>query len=240
MGLLSGFLSLANDVNKTRKDESDETKEGVISGLVNEVTLTTGDGELSALAKKWNEKWEKSEARVELERKQKENEKYWKGDHHTAAQKQSGKRELVDNLVFESVETALPFYTKQNAEPTVASDGSPEGDALARKVGDRLRDLGDTLRLRLKVKKAARHWALFYLGCIKLGWSMERNEIAVQVKRPQQLILDPDAITDECEYDGEYIGEYRQESAKELIARFPEKAEFINHKVDKKLGTKHR
>lgn len=207
---------------------------------LNELSLEVDDKELVSLAKKWKGRWESSEKKVELEKKQTENEKYWKGDHHTNAQKQTGKRDPVDNLVFEALETFLPVATRQNPEPVIGADDTPEGELVGRKVEKRLIDIADTVRLKLKIKKAARHWALFYLGCIKLGWSMQKNEIAVQVIRPQQLILDPDAITDECEYDGEYVGEYKTDTATDLITRFPEKETDIKDKVENKLGTKLR
>jgi hypothetical protein len=101
-------------------------------------------------------------------------------------------------------------------------------------------DIADTLRLKLKIKKSARHWALYYLGCIKLGWSMKKNEMAVRVVRPQNLILDPDAITDECEYEGEYLGEYQTDTASNLIQRFPQHEKDIKDKAKEKLGTKVR
>jgi len=237
MGLLDGFLSLARNINKA---EGDEKEEGIVSELSDELTLKKSDKELKELAEQWEQKWEKSGFRQELERKQKENEKYYLSEHYTNAQKQSGKRELVDNLIFESLETALPFYTKQKGEPMVYSDGTPQGAALVKKVTERLIDLADTIRLRLKIKKSVRHWAVYYLGCIKLGWSMQRNEIAVQVVRPQELILDPDAVTDECEYDGEYLGHYRKDTASDLIKRFPKHKTFIENEVNEKLGTKIR
>ena len=240
IGILDGFMSLARNINKVKGDATDETAEGVVSEPVSELSLDVEDKELIRLKNLWEAKWSQSEARKELERKQKENEKYWLGDHHTPAQKASGKRDLVDNLIFEAVETGIPFYTRQNAEPFVKSDETPEGQAIAQKVNDRLVDLADTIRLRLKVRKSTRHWALFYLGCIKLGWSVEHNEIAVQVVRPQTLILDPNGITDECEYDGEYAGQYRTEPASDLAARFPSKKDFITSKVAKKMGTKLR
>src|SRR3990167_1508109 len=237
MGFLDGFLSLARNINKA---EGDEKEEGIVSELSDELTLKKSDKELKELAEQWEQKWEKSGFRQELERKQKENEKYYLSEHYTNAQKQSGKREIVDNLIFESLETALPFYTKQKGEPMVYSDDTPQGAVLAKKVTERLIDLADTIRLRLKIKKSVRHWAVYYLGCIKLGWSMQKNEIAVQVVRPQELILDPDAVTDECEYDGEYLGHYRTDFAQDLTIRFPEKAQDIKKLVDGKLGTKVR
>ena len=240
MSLLDGFLSLSRNINKTTGREEDETTEGIISEPKSELTLDVADEELIRLKNEWQKRWDESQSSKELDRKQKENEKYWLGDHHTSAQKQTGKRELVDNLIFEAVETGIPFYTRQTAEPFTKSDETPEGQLLARKVNDRLVDLADVLRLRLKVRKAVRHWTLFYLGCIKLGWSVQHNEIAVQVVRPQMLILDPDAITDECEYEGEYLGQYRSDTASDLAERFPEKKEFIAKKVNQKMGTKLR
>lgn len=239
MSLLSGFLSLAGRTNKVNQEDL-EIKEGVVSDLEDELTLKKTDEELIELANQWEERWNTSAGKSELDRKQKENEKYWLGDHHTPAQKTTGKKELVDNLIFEALETFLPVITRQNPEPMVSSDDSDIGRLLSKKVADRLKDLADVLRMKLKLKKAARHWALYYLGCVKLGWSAERNEIALQVIRPQTLILDPDAITDECEYDGEYLGQYRTESAKDLAIRFPSKATYIKEKVNNKLGTKLR
>ena len=239
MAFLDGFSSLGRDVNKVRTGE-DETKEGIASPVSPVLTLETPDEDLLTLARKWEQLWQVSESKKNLERKQEENERYWLADHSTPAQRTAGKRELTDNLVFEAVETALPFYTKQHAEPLVSSDETPEGQALSRKVGDRIKDLADTLRLRLKVKKAVRHWSLYYLACMKLGWSMARNEIAVQVVRPQHLVLDPDAVTDECEYDGDYLGHIKTDSAEDLITRFPEKKDYISEKVGEKLATKLR
>lgn len=198
------------------------------------------DEDLAAQAKKWEQRWLQSDAFKELEPKQKNNEKYWKGDHHTQAQLATNKRELVDNLVFESVETALPTWTRQIPEPVTKSDMTPEGAMLAKKVNDRLIDLADTLRLKMKVRKATRHWSLYYLGALQFGWSAANNEIAVQVVRPQQLILDPDAVVDECEYDGEYLGKYRTDTAENLVDRFPKKADHIKDCANNKMATKLR
>lgn len=241
MGVLTdGYNTLSADINKVKGTE-EETQEGVISSsIADELTLDLTDEKLLELGNNWEDKWIKAEGVKDLKRKQKENEKYWLGDHHTPSQKASGRKELVDNLVWESLETALPVWTKQVAEPYVTSDNTPIGKALAKKVTDRLVDLSDVLRLRLKVRKATRHWALYYLGCLKLGWSAETNEITVEVRRPQQLILDPDAITDEGEYQGKYLGEYRSDTAEDLIKKFPDKADAIKEKVGEKLGTKLR
>lgn len=252
MGVLTdGYNSLSADINKV-KGVTDETKEGVVQDSIgDELTLELSDDRLIELATRWEDRWMKAEGVKQLERKRKQNEKYWMGDHHTPSQQATGKRELVDNLVWEAVETALPYWTKQVAEPYVTSDDSPEGQALAKKITDRIVDLADVLRLRLKVRKSARHWALYYLGCIKVGWSAKENDITVEVKRPQKLILDPDAITDEGEYQGTYLGDLKEDTAEDLLNRFPDKQESILAELgvvvneqggipQEKLGTKIR
>jgi len=236
MGILDGFFSLGAETNKAKGDPQAETQQGAISEKVDELSLEMENSKLVELANKWEKKWRESDAKKELESKQERNEKYWKGEHYTLSQKTSGKRELVDNLIFEGLETFIPTAVRQPPEPFVTAQLLD----LAKKVGDRLAELSDILRLKLKLKKAVRHWALYYVGVIKLGWSQETDDISIQNKRPQELIFDPDAITDECEYEGDYLGEYRKQEASVLIEKYPEKAEFIKRIVNNELGTKVR
>ena len=42
-------------------------------------------------------------------------------------------------------------------------------------------------------------------------------------QKPENLILDADSYIDDTEYLGEYIGEYREDTAGNLIKRFPNK-----------------
>lgn len=234
---LRGILSLGSNVNKTT-EQAEETQEGIVD-KAGELTLQLEDTELILLKNEWQRKWEGSKQKKDIELKQEENEKYWLGEHYTPAQRKAQKRELVDNLVFEALETFLPVATRQVAEPTVDTIQDPVAQAFARKVMDRIVDVADVVRLRLKVKKAVRFWALYFLGVIKFGWSFEKNEIVVEAIRPQNLVLDPDSITDECEYDGYYVGHYRTTTASELIARFKGKTDDLKKALDKtEMGTK--
>jgi hypothetical protein len=97
----------------------------------------------------------------------------------------------------------------------------------------------DIQRIKLKLKRVARYWALYLLGCAQICWSVNENDIVTKVIRPQQLILDPDGtITDDMQYDGEYIGVYKKDTAARLIKRFPKKEDLIKKSVDGKLGSK--
>lgn len=238
---LRGILSLGKSINKADGGYKDEREEGVVNTPISELTLDKSDAELIELKLDWEKKWEDSKVKKHIEERQKENEKYWKGEHYSTAQRKTGQRDQTDNLIFEALETFLPVVSRQIAEPTISTSANEVAKLFARKVENKIVDLADEMRLRLKVKKAIRYWALYFLGCVKLGWSVERDEIAVEAIRPQQLILDPDAITDECEYQGYYIGHYRTDSASDLIARFPSKAKEIQQALGKdKLGTNLR
>lgn len=241
---MAGFLDLfglGKNINKADEGFKDEQKEGVIDTPISELTLDKKDDELLELKQAWEKKWEDSKLKKQIELRQKENEKYWLGDHYTSAQKKVGKRDSVNNLIFEALETFLPVISRQVAEPVIDTFPNEIAQMFSKKVADRIVDIADEMRLRLKIKKVIRYWAIYFLGAVKIGWNMERDEIAVEAIRPQQLIFDPDAITDECEYIGEYIGHFKIDSAKDLIERFPQKGEEIKKVLGKdNLGTRLR
>ena len=88
----------------------------------------------------------------------------------------------------------------------------------AKELQEKLGDIADEVVLRLKLKKQARHWAIYLLGMIKMGWDLDRNIPSVKVIRATKLILDPNCTVDEDGYNGEYIGEYRKMVASKLIS----------------------
>jgi len=252
MSLLSrfgGFLTLGQDVNKVQGDELGKA-EGIVSQLLPELTITTKDEDLIKLKKQWTKAWERDQA--VLHHKQKDGERYWLGgqsdgffDNDDSIQGiisdggVGNTHAKIDNLIFEALETFLPQATRQKPEPVVTADETDEGKALADKVRKMLISLSDTLVFKLKLKSVVRNWALYYLGVVKVGWDFTEDEITMVVLRPQKFILDPNAsITEKGVYTGEYLGEFRQDTAKKLIERFPQKKEFITRFVNDNLGTK--
>lgn len=235
MAVSDGYYALSEDVNKVKGEDTD-TQQGVVLPLLPELELSMDDDELIKLKKDWEKKWKDSPVFREVSKKQEDNEKYWLGRQYADTMMNNG-RPLIDNVIFESLETFLPIVTRQNPEPMVQADNTPEGMALSDKVQKMLVYLGDTLRLKLKLKRVARYWALYLLGVVKVGWSLETNDITLVTVRPQKMIFDPEATVDEGEYTGEYLGEYRKESASRLVIRFPKKSSFIKDKVHDNMGT---
>lgn len=229
--LLQGFYSLGGRTNKVSDTDSSD---GVSSDLLPELTLSMSDEELIALKRNWIKQWEPYEK--EIRKKQDDNENYWLGEQFNYNADE--KRKLQDNLIFESLETFLPIATRPKLDPMVEADNTDEGRAVADKVRKMLSFLSDSLAYNLKLKQVIRYWALYHLGVLKVGWSMKENDITCTAIRPQKLILDPNATIEECEYDGYYIGEVLEDTASDLLLRFPKKSTFIKEKVQEKMGTK--
>lgn len=228
MSLLDGFFSLGADENKVK----DQTPNSGITDLLPELTLTLDDDALIALSKDWKNKWEPYSKKIE--KIQKEIENYWMGNQFSV---EGGDRGLVDNILFEALESFLPIATRAKPDPLVESDNTEEGVALADKVRKMLAYLADLISLNLEMKQVARYWAIYLLGAAKVGWSMKENNITLAAIRTPKLILDPEATIKGCRYTGYYIGEHVADMASDLVLRFPKKKDIIESKVQSKMGT---
>lgn len=211
--LLDAFYSLGRSINKAVGRVGSETEQGIVSEKFPELTLDMDNDDLIKLAEKWEKAWVTSEVYSKWIKQSEENENYWLGKHYQRPEIDKT-RAIIDNVLFEALETYLPQVTQHNPEPVVTLDievePSPENLAYATKLKQELADLADELKLRLKLKKAARHWAIYLVGAVKLGWDVNRDIPTSKVVRPKKLILVPDAATDEDGYQGEVIGEYRK------------------------------
>lgn len=250
MSDIGGYASLGLDVNKKHTEQVPETKQGVVSDKLPELTLEMPDSDIVKLTDKWEKKWNDSSVKSEFEKYGEENEKYWLG-RQVDKLKLDKNRAEVDNLIFESLETYLPQATRRNPEPLIELDNSekvPQGDEdpikikYVEKVKGKLSDLADKNKLRLKLKKATRHWAIYLLGIVKYGWDLDKDIPIVRVIRPKRIILDPDATMDEDGYTGEWVGEYRKLSASRILGIMGDEAtqeakDKIDEIVKKDTGT---
>jgi hypothetical protein len=231
--------SLNADINK-QKGDSLENREGIVSDKLPELALEMEDDEIVKLTSKWEKLWTDSSKRQDWEKQCEENEKYWLGKHHSPVGEEE--RAMVDNLIFESLETYLPQMTRRNPEPLVTLDNreesTPQNEKQIQKTKNYLGDLADKNKLRLKLKKAGRYWALYLLGVAKMGWGLDKDIPVVRIIKPSKLILDPDAFIDEDGYTGDRIGERRKMTASKLISILePSKQGIIKDRVKDDLST---
>lgn len=242
-----GMASLGADINKVDgKSSNPETKEGVVGQVLPELTLDMENSEIVSLTKSWEKAWKESDKKTSWEKQCEENERYWKGKQYYGPKPEED-RPMVDNMIFESTETYLPQATRRNPEPLTElvseSDYSPEANAYVKQVKERLAYIADQRKLRLKLKTAARYWAMYHLGPVKYGWDMVHNMPTVRVIRPQKLILDPNATIDEEGYTGSYVGEYCKKEASLLLRiiegeeNYKESEKKIKEVAKDKMGT---
>lgn len=211
--LSEAFYSLGRNINKRSGDANQETAEGVVGARLPELSLEMDEDEMVDLSDKWEKAWNDSDVKSKWEAAGTENEKYWKGEHYDRAKIESS-RPVVDNAIYEGLETYLPQVTRRNPEAmvdlAVGVEETPANQQFATALKLELGELADDLKLRLKLKGAARHHELRLLGAIKLGWDVDNDRPALKVVRPTRLILDPNATVDEDGYTGDRIGEHRK------------------------------
>lgn len=221
--LTDAYYSLSRNINKQGGNKNaTETLQGIIGEKLPELALDMSDEELLSLTRQWKKAWDTSDVKSKWDKQGQENEQYWLGKHFQRPETDKT-RALVDNAIFEAVETYLPQALRRDPEPMVSVDEdeekiTDEARAFAKEMQDELGDIADDIRLRMKLKKVARHWAIYLLGAAKLGWDMNRDRPTLKVIRAQKLILDPNAPIDEDGYTGEYIGEYRKAQASILLS----------------------
>jgi len=116
MSLIDGFLSLGRGINTVRDKPQED---GAIEPFLPELELSMSDEELIELKREWEKQWQPySKAIAKI---QDDNESYWLGQQYNASNEG---RPLVDNLIFESLETFLPIATRPKADPIVESDNT--------------------------------------------------------------------------------------------------------------------
>lgn len=228
--LLDGFSSLFSGVNRVKQDI--ESKQGVSSDLLPELTTSLSDEELITLTDSWMSAWIKEQG--SLQQRQKTNIDYWKGKFSYSDLEMKGEdRPEADNLIFQSLETFLPLVSRQNPEPTVDCDNLEQANI----VKEKLADLADELKLKLKIRAVVRNWALSLVGVGKICWDIKNNRIDFKAIQPGTLILDPKAYVEGGIYHGRFLGEYKTESASDVAIKFPKKKEYITKLAQGKMAT---
>src|SRR6202034_15198 len=116
--LTAGFESLGDDINKAKGRTLDGNTEGAVSDYLPELELTMPDAEIIKLTKEWKKSWDESPVKADWLTQVDDNTKYWKGKHFSKVETEQ-LRPLIDNQIFQSVETFLPAATANNPEAMV-------------------------------------------------------------------------------------------------------------------------
>lgn len=145
------------------------------------------------------------------------------------------------NLQFEAEETFLPAVFAEQPSPFVYSDNSKEGNKISGDVQTMLKFHADQLLLNRKLSIMVRQWSIYQLGVLKPGWNGLINDVAIDNRKIQDFIFDPNGYVDAYGDFSSWLGERIYVSASRLIELFPKHKEYITQKVsqdaEKKLGT---
>src|ERR1035437_7514131 len=219
-------------VNKVASGYNNE--EGVSSDDIDVLELSLDDTELIELKRGWENKSAPYTGKIEP--RQKQNKSYLFG---TQKQTQGLQGKTVpSNLLFQSTATFVPQALAKNPEPVVWSDNTEEGKIASDDIKTMLQFHADILCLRKKLGVLVWHWSIYFIGVIKYGWSEEKNDVLVEVRKPSKFVFDPDGYIDEFgDFVGEYLGERNTTSAKKMIELFPDCKEEVTADVGSKLGT---
>lgn len=230
---VKGVLGLFGGTNKARRVDSEDLE----TVLMPEFESTMDDNDIRKLTSQWIDT--DATYSTQIRQQQKDNINYWKGNQYGELQSSGTNRKpLVDNLLFEAIETFLPIATRGNPEANVYGDGTEDGEKIARTVTKALAYQANRQKLRMKLKGITRNWSLYMIGAVKVNWNAVENDIDTLVIIPSRLILDPYATVDVGGfYKGKYIGEKMPVTAGDLINMFPKKEKEISEIVQAELGT---
>ncbi len=229
-----GVASLVESgINKVK--DIDLQEEGKAGEEVDILKLPMDDKELLKLKTSWETAWEGYYPKIKP--RQEKNKLFYTGLQKDA----TGTNETVvsSNLIFEAEETFIPQAISKNPEPVIWSDNTEEGKLASNDIKTMMQYHADVLCLRRKLGVMVRHWSVYFTGILKHGWDEKNKDITLDLRKPQNFILDPEGFIDEFgNFKGYYVGEKLELSAEKLIELYPERKADITLSVDGKMGTK--
>jgi hypothetical protein len=231
---ISGVQDLVeNDVNKVGASAG-LSNEGVAGEKKDVLDLPMNDAELLALKNEWEATYAPYEGKIKPIFKR--NLRSYLG-RDPGAQILDTELPGAANLQFEAEETFLPAALARNPDPLVYSDNSPEGNAIADSVKTMLQFHADQLLLKRKLAVMVRQWSIYHLGVLKAGWNPLINDVALENRKIQDFIFDPNGFVDVYGDFSSYLGERIKVTAEKLCKMFPKHEAYIKTTVESRMGT---
>lgn len=236
-----GAQSLVND-DTNKVGMSTDVEEGIDGDYEDILELPMSDEELLSLRDEYENKSNGYYPKIQA--RQQRNKTYLKGKQRNYTSNED--RVVPKNLLFEATATFVPASLAENPEPVVFSDNTNEGKEASNDLKTMLQYHADVLGLRQKLGVMVWQWSEYFIGAVKHGWEPlidpitgeDRGDITTELRKPQNLVLDPDGYVDEFGDFHGYIGDRIEKPASWFIDKFPKHKTYITLKVNDKLGTK--
>lgn len=221
--------------NKLRTKGSLET-EGKVGEEIDVLDLPMSDEKLLKLRNEWEQAYSPYESAVVIPTRQRNLKSYL--GRNAAGDVPSDDEVVAANLQFESEETFLPAATAQDPSPFVFSPNNEQGKELARNTQTMLQYHAQQLLLRRKIQVMTRQWSINHLAALKPGWNESIKDVAMENRKIQDFILDPEGYVDVYGDFTSWLGERIYVTAEKLTDLFPKKTADIILEVDGKMGTR--
>lgn len=235
-----GATSLVDD-DTNKIGMSTDVEEGIDSQYEDVLELPMSDEELLDLKEQYENRHNAYFPKVKT--RQIRNKVYLKGKQRNWNTQED--RVVPKNLLFEATATFVPAALAENPEPVVFSDNTDEGKAASNDLKTMLQYHSIQLGFRQKLALLIWQWSEYFVGAVKYGWeplidpvtSEDMGDVTIEVRKPQNLVLDPDGYVDEFgDFQG-WVGDRIEKPAKWFIEKFPKEETYIRLKVNDKLGT---
>lgn len=225
---------VSSDTNKIRV-KGDFQPEGKVGEEIDLLELPMSDEKLLKLRNDWEAQYAPYESSVAIPIR-KRNLRSYLG--RNALGEVPGDDEVVAaNLQFESEETFLPAATTQDPSPFVFAANDQQGSQLASTVQTMLQFHVQQLNLRRKIAVMVRQWSINHLGVLKPGWNEDIQDVAIENRKIQDFVFDPNGYVDVYGDFTSWLGERIYVTAEKLTELFPKKTADIILEVDGKMGT---
>jgi hypothetical protein len=169
---------------------------------------------------------------------------YWIGKQKADDEQITGQA-LTINKIFKAIETFIPIATRANPDPLVKCDETEIGDKLGHALKSALVKLADTMKLRKILKRVIRHWIIYRIGILKVGYDPILEKITTEAINPKRWMGDIDGHWDEEGFfTGEWQAEKKKSTADKMLKMFGknDKDGLLKAAIDKaskgKKGTK--
>lgn len=240
MNILGATDLVGSDTNKIKA--STDIEEGIDSDYEDVLELPMSDEELLSLRDEYENKSNGYYPKIKT--RQQRNKTYLKGKQRNFTSNED--RVISKNLLFEATATFVPAALAENPEPVVYSDNTNEGKAASNDLKTMLQYHAKVLGFRQKLGMMVWQWSEYFIGAVKYGWEPLINEqtgedngdITVELRKPQNLVLDPDGYVDEFGDFHGWVGDRLEKPASWFIEKFPKHATYVRLKVNDKLGTR--
>ena len=226
---------IASDTNKVRAKGNLEV-EGKVGEEIDVLDLPMSDAKLKKLRNEWEAQYAPYEGKVAIPIRQRNLRSYL---GRNAQGEVPGDDEIVAaNMQFESEETFLPAATAQDPAPFVFAANDQQGNKLAQTVQTMLQFHVQQLNLRRKIAVMVRQWSINHLGVLKPGWNEDIKDVAIENRKIQDFVFDPEGYVDVYGDFSSWLGERIYVTAEKLTELFPKKTADIILEVDGKMGTR--